>query len=138
MNIKMRNLPRTSGKTTTLRLLALEEMHKGVYDRICIIGHSKNSENIFLKWLMEVKCQFNNIVIGMHVLEDRTKYMGKSKENHKTLVLIDEPFIMEKSRQAQILMQLENLSIHTDIDVVGIGTLEKTEKHLQFKDYLDN
>jgi len=138
MNIKMRNLPRLSGKTTTLRLLALEEMHKGDYDRICIIGHSKNSEDIFLKWLMELKCQFNNIVVGMYVLGDRTKYMGKSKENHKTLVLIDEPFIMEKSRQAQILMQLENLSVYTDIDVVGLGTLPEVQKSLEFKDYLND
>jgi len=136
MNIKMRDLPRFTGKTATLKLLALEEMHKGDYDKICILAHCSNSEKILHRWLMEIKCQFNNIVVGIDVLEDRIKYMGKSKENHKTLVLIDEPFIMRPEREEQILIKLEELSVHTHIDVVGIGTLEKTEKHLQFKDYL--
>jgi ABC-type ATPase involved in cell division len=71
MKIEMKSQPRSSGKTTYIKLLALEEIHKGNYQKICIIGHNGHSENIFKTWIMGIRCRLGNILIGYELLEDR-------------------------------------------------------------------
>lgn len=57
LNIKMKNAPRVSNKTTKLKLMVFEEYHKGNYDSIFLLGHSSNSDRELMKWAMNNKIQ---------------------------------------------------------------------------------
>lgn len=129
-NIKTQ--PRCSGKSSSLKLKALEEMHQDNYELICIIGHNKHVDEMNLRWLMSIGCQFDNIIIGFKLLIDRLKYCNFKK----ILILIDEPFLIEESAQKDILNFISKQADEIKIDVFGRGTIE--QELILFKDYIDN
>lgn len=109
MEITMINRPRQTGKTTELKLMFHESMNE--YQHILVLGHSASSNKA-----LERYCR--NFDDTKHSLNEIKHLNGAN-----ILVLIDEPFLIEKNNQQRIFDKLDELNGYNDITVWGIGTI---------------
>lgn len=114
MNIEFKNRPRCTGKTTELKLYLHE--HCREYDKIVIVGHNYTGASSFFRYA-KYYCSY--------VISSSTCDNLRGTRQAKILVLIDEPFLISKERQSDILHNLGILKHKgCDITVFGIGTKE--------------
>lgn len=113
--------PRATGKTQKLKLKFHEERMN--YDMVIVMGHSNSSTMMLYRYCLE-HCGY---------AEDR---IPRGISNKKILVLIDEPFIMDKHKQSDMFYQMRILEGHGNtFDVWGIGTKQQISSPL-FEDYI--
>lgn len=123
LDITMINRPRCTGKTSQLKLMLHE--HANTDCLISLLSYDLRST----EELRYYARQFNY----RNARYDIYKLRGiKDKD---ILILIDEPFIIPKATQAEILNFLNHLAERNNVTVFGIGTLADSTL-LSFEQYI--
>jgi len=127
MKTEMINRPRASGKSVLLRLKFHELIAEKCYDVVIVKGHCKG-ESLRLKRY----CQKYHENVQLSIEKESLVCM------QEILVLIDEPFILDKNEQNHLITQLNELekNIPCDIHIIGIGTLVEEKNDVTFKDFI--
>ena len=135
LHITMRQRPRRTGKTTELKLKILEEYHRKEFDNIFILTPFTVIRDEYARWLRNLRlANVYYIFQGMYSFE----YITKNWDIEKILVIIDEPYIMDKGKQADIIRYLEELSCRMEVYVYGLGTKVEEKKSIEFRDFLED
>ena len=127
-NIKER--PRCTGKTIELKLRVLEDLVSSdayFYTQI-IITPNQNMASHFINWRNNFVINTSDIEVCSTINTLRNILRGISGRK-RIAVYIEEPFMLEYHKQAEIITELEDLGKRNNVVVFGIGT-QKPEESL--------
>lgn len=124
----IRNLPRGSGKTTTIKLAIAEIAlaYPLLPPKMVVVTHSENAADAYRKW---AKAH----TIDLDVYSSTPNLRGTDEDIH---IFIDEPFLLSADVQAFILDTAHSIAQTNEINLVALGTLPEPTNKPSFKDYL--